>query len=238
MTRTLDPQAASTLPPGADHYRAFVGPPGRYDLIGASQFALLYMMGLREQHRLLDLGCGSLRLGRMAIPYLLEGRYFGVDPEAWLIDEGFARELGRDARVLKQPRFDNNSDFRVDVFGERFDFIIAQSVFSHTTAALARSALKNLGEQLAEGGLVLTNWLIAEDAPANDGGELEWVYPDCVVFSSAQIDDLARDAGLVARRTGWVHPTLTWYVFARHEADLPTQDFLDALALAPRSHPG
>lgn len=238
MTRHLDPQAASTLPPGADHYRAFVGPPGRYDLIGASQFALLYMMGLREQHRLLDIGCGSLRLGRMAIPYLLEGRYFGIEPEAWLIDEGFARELGEDARALKTPRFDTNSDFRADVFGERFDFMIAQSVFSHTTAAMARNALDRLGPSLADGGLLLTNWLISEDAPETHDEAPAWVYPGCVLFRHAQIEALARQCGLFARRSGWAHPALTWYVFARSEADLPDQAFLDALGVQPRVHPG
>lgn len=238
MTRHLDPQAASTLPPGADHYRAFVGPPGRYDLIGASQFALLYMMGLREQHRLLDVGCGSLRLGRMAIPYLLEGRYFGIEPEAWLVDEGFARELGNDARSLKAPRFDNNSDFRAEVFGPRFDFMIAQSVFSHTTAAMARTALERLAPSLADGGLLLANWLISEDAPEAHDDVSDWVYPECVLFRHAQIDTMARDCGLFARATRWFHPALTWYVFARREADLPPQDFLDAIGTVPRDHPG
>ena len=31
----------------------------------------------------------SLRLGRMAIPYLSAGKYFGIEPEAWLIADGF-----------------------------------------------------------------------------------------------------------------------------------------------------
>ena len=48
---------------------------------GARPFKLLYPPEPREIHRLLDFGCGSLRLGRMAIPYLLEGHYFGIEPE-------------------------------------------------------------------------------------------------------------------------------------------------------------
>lgn len=52
--------------PGDGHYRTFVGPTYRCDLIRARQFALLCLPGLRDAHRLLDFGSGSLRLGRMA----------------------------------------------------------------------------------------------------------------------------------------------------------------------------
>lgn len=60
----------------------FTGPAEQYDLIGATQFALLYVLRLREHHRLLDIGCGSLRAGRMLISYLRPGGYTGVDQTA------------------------------------------------------------------------------------------------------------------------------------------------------------
>jgi hypothetical protein len=47
---------------GDHHYRAFVDFPGRYDVgAAAMQFSLLTALGLREDHSLLDIGCGSLR---------------------------------------------------------------------------------------------------------------------------------------------------------------------------------
>ena len=50
---------------GDHHYRAFVDFPGRYDVgAAAMQFSLLTALGLREDHSLLDIGCGSLRAGR------------------------------------------------------------------------------------------------------------------------------------------------------------------------------
>lgn len=61
-----------------EDYRSYVGPADQYDLIGAAQFALLYALGLREHHRLLDVGCGSLRAGRMLISYQNPGGYTGV----------------------------------------------------------------------------------------------------------------------------------------------------------------
>jgi hypothetical protein len=74
----------STYRAGDHEYRAFVGPFEQYDVIGASQFALLYALGLRQHHRLLDVGCGSLRAGRMLIAYLEPGNYAGIEPNTGL----------------------------------------------------------------------------------------------------------------------------------------------------------
>ena len=58
------------LRPGDPQYRAYVGPPEDYDLIAAMVFNLLTTLGLRQHHSVLDIGCGSLRIGRLLIPYL------------------------------------------------------------------------------------------------------------------------------------------------------------------------
>lgn len=215
------------------HHRAFVGQPQRYDVAGASQFALLFLLGLREHHRLLDFGCGSLRLGRMAIPYLQSGRYFGIEPEARLIDEGFAHELGDDIRRLKRPRFAHNSDYKVDVFGERFDFVVAQSVFSHTGERPAAQALKSCADSLAPGGMIVANWLLGMETEGSPADTADWVYPECVEFSPQRIHRLAHDAGLSIRPCPWPHPALHWFVLARDDADLPTLDKLRSLRVGP-----
>ena len=93
------------LKPGDAHYRAYVGPPEDYDLIAAMTFNLLTTLGLRQHHSLLDIGCGSLRIGRLFIPYLNRGKYFGVEPNEWLVDEGIRRELGESLVQIKRPTF-------------------------------------------------------------------------------------------------------------------------------------
>ena len=116
------------LATGARHYRAFVGPPDDYDLLGALQFSLLTALGLREHHYLLDIGCGSLRAGRLFIPYLLPERYFAIEPERWLIDEGIRLEIGQAQVDIKKPTFSQESDFTLSCFGRSFDFLMAQSI--------------------------------------------------------------------------------------------------------------
>src|SRR6476660_5378603 len=132
----LSRETIQKVAPGMDHSTAFVGPPEEYDFMGATQFRLLTTLGLREHNSLLDFGCGSLRAGRLFIPYLLPGRYFGLDPNKWLIDEAIDKELGRDIINLKRPTFRHEDDFRISQFKTSFDFIIAQSIFSHTGSDL------------------------------------------------------------------------------------------------------
>src|SRR5271167_1446401 len=90
------------LPAGAHHYRAYVGPPQDYDLVAAMTFNLLTVLGLRQHHSLLDVGCGSLRNGRLLIPYLNNGNYTGIETNKWLVGEGIRRETGRDQIRIKK----------------------------------------------------------------------------------------------------------------------------------------
>ena len=64
---------------------------------------MLTSLGLREHDHVLDIGCGSLRLGRLLIPFLRRARYFGVEPNLSLVDAGIRNELGWDAFRIKCP---------------------------------------------------------------------------------------------------------------------------------------
>src|SRR4051812_31216030 len=70
------------------YYRLTVGNRTRYDLMGATQFALLFALGLRESHTVCDVGCGSLRAGRLLIPYLEADRYCGIEPRTDVLEAG------------------------------------------------------------------------------------------------------------------------------------------------------
>lgn len=197
------------LPAGAHHYRAFVGPPAKYDLVTSMQFNLLTALGLKEEHSLLDIGCGSLRAGRLFIPYLLPGRYFGIEPEAWLIEEGIKIELGRTIVDLKKPVFSNDSDFTLSVFDRKFDFIIAQSVFSHTAPAQMTRCLGEARKVMTSTSIFAATFVKGE---TNHEGD-EWVYPGCVEYTLEFMKDLAGQHGLACIPLEWYHPNgQTWTV--------------------------
>ena len=122
-------------------YRAYVGPVDKFDLISANQFSLLVDLGLRDTHYLLDIGCGSLGGGRLFIPYLLPNRYHGIEPVNWLIQEGIRNELGSDIIHTKKPVFDYNREFNLKVFNKKFDYILAQSIFSHASESQIRKCV-------------------------------------------------------------------------------------------------
>jgi SAM-dependent methyltransferase len=227
-SRGLDVDAALLLAPGADHYRAYVGPPDRYDFIGASQFALLFALGLRDRHRVLDFGCGSLRLGRLLIPFLLSDRYFGIDPNRWLIEDAFARELGGSIATIKNPSFNHNADFCCDVFGTRFDFVVAQSILTHCGPDTAERLIGEMSKVLAPGGKIIFTIFESSDRNALPD-RMGWIYPGCVAYGAAQIERLCQGAGLHLRRLPWHHPEAVWYAAARAPADLPQSDELPLL---------
>src|SRR5579859_2289209 len=133
MNKPRTTGAGEGFKPGDDHYRAYVGPPRDYDLISAITFNLLTSAGLRQQHRLLDIGCGSLRSGRLFIPYLDAGNYVGVEPNAWLVQDGILNETGEDIIRLKRPVFSHActlAEFREPL---QLDYAVAQSIFSHAS---------------------------------------------------------------------------------------------------------
>lgn len=215
---------AKTLPPGSEaHYSAYVGPPEQWDFMGAMQLRLACALGLREHHKLLDFGCGSLRAGRLLMMYLAPGNYYGVEPNKWLVDAAIAQELGGEALIaLKRPHFDYNDEFRADVFGVTFDFINAQSILSHTGVDLTVRALANFKKALAPHGLITATFVPnTKQAETRADG---WHYPPCVAYSAESIATFARDAGLHCMRIPWHHPRQDWYLFAHDRAQLPTEE--------------
>ncbi len=202
--------AEVSLRPGDLNYRAYVGRAECYDLMAGLQFSLLVLLGLREQHYLLDIGCGSLRGGRLFIPYLLAGRYFGLEPNRWLVEEGIRYELGEELFQNKRPTFAYNSDFNLEVFGVQFDVVLAQSIFSHTGLTQLRACLASAARVLRPDGLLIATFVERKADLARD----EWVYPGLNHFSWATITAACREVGLLCYKLDWPHPLQTWFVAA------------------------
>jgi SAM-dependent methyltransferase len=224
--RGLSDAESKSLRATQTHYRAFIGPPSQYDFMGGSQFSLLFSLGLREEHNVLDFGCGSLRAGRLLIPYLAAGRYFGIEPNAWLIEDAIERQIGADLMNIKQPRFSDSEAFNAEIFGVEFDFILAQSIFSHAGPDLLRRALTGFAKALRADGLIAATFNEG-DMATPDG----WFYgglttPGSVAYRPKLIARMADQAGLRAVPLRWFHRRQTWWLMGRN---LPPPDDLDLL---------
>lgn len=204
------------LRPGDRHYRAYVGPPEDYDLVAAMTFNLLTTLGLRQHHSLLDIGCGSLRIGRLLIPYLNRGKYFGVEPNKWLVDEGIGRELGQTLVQIKRPRFFfSDSPETITEANSAFDFAVAQSIFSHCGLDLIKAWLSAISRSLAQDGALLATFLIGDEDSIRAG----WIYPECVNYRPASLERAAKDVNLRFEILDWKHPRQTWALFAAPRFD-------------------
>jgi len=203
------------LQPGDEHYRAYVGPPKDYDLVSAMVFNLLTCIGLRQHHRLLDIGCGSLRSGRLLIPYLNPRNYFGVEPNKWLVDDGIANEVGMDLLRLKKPTFLFDVTMEAIKTPLKFDYAVAQSIFSHCGKDLIRQWLSQAAFHLKDDGVLLATFLIDTSDYEGDG----WVYPGCVYYKPETMAELAAESDLDFCIINWGHPRQTWALFSKKDYD-------------------
>lgn len=122
-------------------HRDIVG--GRWNETGEAQMALLTGLGLQPHHHLLDIGCGSLRLGCKAVPFLDPGHYWGTDMSAALMRRGYETELADKAR-LPPAQLIEDAAFDFPGVPEVIDHAISFAVFTHLPLAYLARALGRL----------------------------------------------------------------------------------------------
>ena len=120
---------------------------GSWEEIGRLQHEFLIRRGLLPHHRMLDIGCGTLRGGRHFIRSLDSGHYTGMDisPKAIAHAKLLVQEEGL---AEKNPRLlvSEKKDLKFEAFaGETFDFLLAQSVFTHLMPEHLEECFTHLG---------------------------------------------------------------------------------------------
>jgi SAM-dependent methyltransferase len=213
---------------GDRDYRGLVGPASQYDLMGAAQFSLLYALGIRATDRLLDIGCGSLRAGRLFIAYLDPGGYTGIEPNKWLVDEAVGQQIGHDALAIKTPVFVHNDQFDVTGLGA-FEFVLANSIASHTGPAMMTALLRSIRQALAPNGIAAVTFC---HSLGKDNTAEGWFYPKSVSggpgtvsYRRQTIGRNVRAAGLKGEPIPWFHPRQTWWLLVPEESELPPRAF-------------
>ena len=213
--RTVSIPESRQLKPGSRNYRAFVGAPNLYDITAAMQFMVMIALGLREWHKLLDIGCGSLRGGRLFMTYLRPKRYFGIEPNAWLIEDAIRYELGADIVATKRPTFDHNSDFTLTALGEDFHYMVAQSILTHVSQAQLNRCFSQAKLALKPQGFFAANFFVnGDNVYVGD----EWCYPKFASYPIKFVIAKASDHGLTAYPLIWANAhDHYWMVFVHDD---------------------
>jgi len=205
---------------GDHNYRAFVGPPNRYGDMAGTEFSLLYMSGLQETDKLLDIGCGSMRLARLAVPFMQPGHFHCIEPNSWLIQDGLHYELGNEILHVKAPQFAFNYEFEppvVDGKKQMYDYMIAQSIFSHTGQDMYESALKKLANHTHKDTIFLATSVpgTQQESCTNKRG---WIYPECCTMTDDDVLAAAEKVSLFSVPLAWPHKAQKWYAYCRGDS--------------------
>lgn len=205
------------LEPGTRHFRAYVSKPAKYDLHGSNQFCLLTQLGMREYKYILDIGCGSLNLGRLLIPFLLPHRYFAVEPNKWLVEEGIKHHLGNDIMKLKNPRFLYVDNFAFDNFDQKFDFLIANSIFSHAFPKQIEQCLMKAKKVMHNDSIFVASFMKG----VTNLFENYWCYPGLWQYTVQHIHDMVLKSGLYCKELQWSYPGVqTWFAISKSQDGL------------------
>ncbi len=120
--------------------------------IGQLQFDYLLGHGLKPAMRMLEIGCGNLRAGRLFIDYLDAGNYYGIDisPDILLAAGDTVAEFGLQRKL---PHLALVRDMRFAFLpAGQFDVVHAHSVFSHSPVEVIDECLGSIGRVMASGG--------------------------------------------------------------------------------------
>jgi hypothetical protein len=182
------------------------GPSERFEDVGRNTLATSIRLGLMPDHRLLDIGAGSLRVGWWLVQYLDPENYYAIEPVASRIDK--AEEiLGAKIHIYY------NEDFEFpDV---EFDFVLARSIWTHASKAMISKMLSEFSENSAPDAKFLTSFIPSRSEREDYKGN-EWVgrvnkndKARVIRHSLAWIQRECEKFGLTVEEVGLLHKQ-TW----------------------------
>ncbi len=119
---------------------------------GQVQFDYLVSHGLKPGMRMLEIGCGNLRAGRLFIEHLDAGDYYGIDISPDILPAA-QRTLAEAGLQHKLPHLTLVQDLKLEFLpAGYFDVVHAHSVFSHSPAEVIGECLAHAGRVMKPGG--------------------------------------------------------------------------------------
>lgn len=153
----------------------FLGVPVEtFEQAGREQLIALLGEGLKPESVVLDIGCGCLRTAYWLVRFLDPGCYHGIEPARQRVEHGLLYLFTPAELALKEPRFDFNSRFDSSVFGVRFDFLLARSIWTHASKMQIEATLDSFIRDSISSSVFLTSYLRARTAEEEYLGD-HWI---------------------------------------------------------------
>jgi SAM-dependent methyltransferase len=140
------------------------GPKWDFERVGRLGFSVLLAEGLLPSSRVLDVGCGALRLGYWLMHFLDPGCYYGIEPHQEMLNVGLRQLVEPEVVQRAQASFSANDQFDFSVFGERFDFVIARSIWTHASKPQISQMLSSFADNSQQDAVFLASYYPATRA--------------------------------------------------------------------------
>jgi SAM-dependent methyltransferase len=145
----------------AGRRHAAVGPAHQWQMKRRFQIDFLKQHGLGPHHRLIDIGCGTLRGGIPLIELLDKGQYTGIEVRADVLELG-RDELREAGLEHKEPNLVHCAGLSSLELGHRAEYIWAFAVLIHMDDDAINGCLSFVSRHLTPGGSFYGNVNIGE----------------------------------------------------------------------------
>ena len=197
---------------------------GMWEEIGNLQIDFLKDRGLNPGHKLLDVGCGCFRAGIHLARYLDWGNYHGIDRDPDILEKGKI-ELSDAGIPHGSVNIQCDTLFTFELFNTNFDYMIAQSVFTHINLNDIQRCLYKTAKVLEPGGKFFATFY--EDEGFHIDTEIIWREDQAPTHSDADVYHyrydvlkfIAEQFGLKTHYIGdWNHPRLQHMILFEKES--------------------
>ena len=131
---------------------------GKWDEEGAWVFEFLRGRGLRPDHYVLDVGCGSLASAARLLPFMEQSHYWGFEKNVELFVAGVQIELPRAGVRPERGHFVVNDEFDLSDVPHDFDMAIASSLLRRLPLNGVARCFASVIRKLATGGTFVVAW--------------------------------------------------------------------------------
>jgi SAM-dependent methyltransferase len=138
-----------------EKYKSMIGLRKEWNNRGAFQYNFMEAIGLKSNHKLLDIGCGPLRAGTFFIRYLNKGNYFGFDYNKDFIKAAKYIINTKPSLASKNPTVSVQQNFNlISDKSDLCNYGIAFSVLNHCSDKEIRDFHQNIHKAMKLGGKI------------------------------------------------------------------------------------